>query len=384
MQLLKSLLLISISILCYFIGWGISNSAVADENTLIIERFPAQVGNSREYRRTFYSVVYDTLYKDTTEYLTLDSLHEEFQDIDTVKGWECYRLYSLLFESGDTFPTVVWDAHPDTAFLGIAYLTSVQSPGKRTRNTNFKLGKQFFSSMDELRHYLFQIRNFPFGRLELDTGFWDPPIKVFVFPLSVGRSWIATTNPWLDERQVIEESFVVVPAGSFLTLKIKVTWHGWDMEFYQWISENGIVKDSLYARAIATNEQGEIIGYIEAYDKYELLDYKTDVKESIVENSIPKNFSLEQNYPNPFNPTTKIQFKVGSLEFGRPLHTTLKIYNILGQLVKTLVDEEKLPGNYNINWNGKDDSGEEVASGIYFYQLKAKDYTDTKKMVLLR
>jgi flagellar hook assembly protein FlgD len=67
-----------------------------------------------------------------------------------------------------------------------------------------------------------------------------------------------------------------------------------------------------------------------------------------------------------------------------PIHTTLKVYNVKGQLVRTLVDEEKLSGNYNIIWDGKDNSGKEVSSGIYFYQLKTKDYTDTKKMVLVR
>jgi flagellar hook assembly protein FlgD len=67
-----------------------------------------------------------------------------------------------------------------------------------------------------------------------------------------------------------------------------------------------------------------------------------------------------------------------------PLHTALKVYNILGQLVRTLVDEEKVPGNYEINWDGNDESGKEVGSGIYFYQLRTRDYTDTKKMVLLR
>jgi hypothetical protein len=107
-----------------------------------------------------------------------------------------------------------------------------------------------------------------------------------------------------------------------------------------------------------------------------------DVKEP--EPAVPSHFELSQNYPNPFNPTTKIQFRVGSLEFRDPLNTTLKIYNILGQIVRTLVDEEKAPGNYNVVWDGKDDSGKEVSSGIYFYQLKTADYTFTKKMVLLR
>jgi parallel beta-helix repeat protein len=102
--------------------------------------------------------------------------------------------------------------------------------------------------------------------------------------------------------------------------------------------------------------------------------------------NLPVEFELPQNYPNPFNPSTNILFSVYGSQFTvhSPIHTTLKIYNIKGQLVKTLVDEEKLPGDYNIIWDGKDNSGKEVSSGIYFYQLKTKDYTDTKKMVLVR
>jgi hypothetical protein len=100
----------------------------------------------------------------------------------------------------------------------------------------------------------------------------------------------------------------------------------------------------------------------------------------------PFAFELEQNYPNPFNPTTTIPFRAGSLELvaRSPIHTTLTIYNILGQKVKTLVDEDKLPGNYQVVWDGKDQRGNEVSSGIYFYQLKAGNYKETKKMSLLR
>ncbi|HVP35373.1 MAG TPA: FlgD immunoglobulin-like domain containing protein, partial [Terriglobales bacterium] len=83
---------------------------------------------------------------------------------------------------------------------------------------------------------------------------------------------------------------------------------------------------------------------------------------------------------------TTIPYRVGGSQFmvHGPSRTTLKIYNILGQLVRTLVDEEKAPGNYRVIWEGKDNSGKQVGSGIYFYQLKTKDYTATKKMVLLR
>jgi len=101
---------------------------------------------------------------------------------------------------------------------------------------------------------------------------------------------------------------------------------------------------------------------------------------------LPRAFALSQNYPNPFNPSTTIPFRVDGLRFivNSPIHTTLVVYNILGQKVRTLLDEEKLPGNHKVIWDGKDDYGKEVASGIYLYQLRTKDYTDTKKMLLLK
>ncbi|MFH0931376.1 MAG: FlgD immunoglobulin-like domain containing protein, partial [Candidatus Zixiibacteriota bacterium] len=110
----------------------------------------------------------------------------------------------------------------------------------------------------------------------------------------------------------------------------------------------------------------------------------TEVEE--IPDLLPHSFTLSQNYPNPFNPSTTIPFQVYGSQFivHSPIHTTLKIYNIRGQLVRTLVDEEKLQGDYNVIWDGKDNSGKDVTSGIYFYQLKTDNATTTKKMVLLR
>jgi hypothetical protein len=89
---------------------------------------------------------------------------------------------------------------------------------------------------------------------------------------------------------------------------------------------------------------------------------------------IPTTYSLEQNYPNPFNPATTFSFKIPYSSF-----VILKVYNILGQEVATLVDEEMQPGSYEVRW---DASG--MASGVYLYRLQAKDFIDTKKLVLLR
>jgi hypothetical protein len=100
---------------------------------------------------------------------------------------------------------------------------------------------------------------------------------------------------------------------------------------------------------------------------------------------LPKSFSLGQNYPNPFNPTTTIRFEIG-IGGGtqQSVQTTLRVYNILGQRVKTLVDEPKSPGIYYQTWDGKDEQGNKVSSGVYFYQLRAGGYNQTKKMVLLK
>jgi len=93
-------------------------------------------------------------------------------------------------------------------------------------------------------------------------------------------------------------------------------------------------------------------------------------------------FTLSQNTPNPFNPVTKIQYRVGNDQMA--VHVNLEIYNILGQKVRTLVSEPKRSGIHETVWDGKDDNGEEAVSGIYFYRLTAGDFSETKKMLLLR
>ena len=87
------------------------------------------------------------------------------------------------------------------------------------------------------------------------------------------------------------------------------------------------------------------------------------------ETVLPGTYTLSQNYPNPFNPTTDIRYQIAD---GRSsIHTTLKIYNLLGQEVRTLVDGEREAGYYTVTWNGKDYHGQDVSSGVYFYRLKS-------------
>lgn len=93
-------------------------------------------------------------------------------------------------------------------------------------------------------------------------------------------------------------------------------------------------------------------------------------------------FSLSPNYPNPFNPSTLISYRLPVIGF-----VTLKVFDILGREVATLVNEEKPAGEYEVEFNAASlpsRSGSALTSGIYFYQLKAGQYSETKKMVLIR
>jgi len=94
---------------------------------------------------------------------------------------------------------------------------------------------------------------------------------------------------------------------------------------------------------------------------------------------LPSRFYLSANYPNPFNPTTTISY-----EIARPSHVRLDVYNAAGQLVRVLVDSRKSEGRYRMEWDGLDTRGMQAASGVYFYRLKAGEFEQTRKMVLVR
>jgi hypothetical protein len=119
----------------------------------------------------------------------------------------------------------------------------------------------------------------------------------------------------------------------------------------------------------------------EQYDHYKTLIYSTSVVSSSknVNNNIPDKYKLNQNYPNPFNPSTTIEY-----EITKPDNVKINIYDVTGRLVKELVKEQKNTGKYSTVWNGKDNFGNMVASGNYFYQIISGDFVQAKKMILLK
>jgi hypothetical protein len=104
----------------------------------------------------------------------------------------------------------------------------------------------------------------------------------------------------------------------------------------------------------------------------------TDVTEDEL-SGLPNDFALSQNYPNPFNPSSMIDYSLSNRSYVR-----LEVFNLVGELVVTLVDEVKSPGRYSVVWNGRDQSGKPVPSGVYLYRLQTGSFTASKKMMLLK
>jgi hypothetical protein len=101
--------------------------------------------------------------------------------------------------------------------------------------------------------------------------------------------------------------------------------------------------------------------------------------DDVTGSELPTKFDLRQNYPNPFNPTTRIEFDVPTKS-----HVKLTVYNVLGQAVNTLVNEEMAPGNKVVTWDGDSQTGVKVSSGMYFYKIEADGFVSTKKMLLVK
>jgi len=115
-------------------------------------------------------------------------------------------------------------------------------------------------------------------------------------------------------------------------------------------------------------------GGVDSLAKSFTIDTSPPVNVELENDHLPSNFTLSQNYPNPFNPVTKIKYSIPKTSF-----VNITVYDVLGREIKTLVNEEKTPGNYEVEFNA---SG--LPSGVYFYRILAGSFSETKKLILLK
>ncbi|MBP9192949.1 MAG: T9SS type A sorting domain-containing protein, partial [Ignavibacteria bacterium] len=155
------------------------------------------------------------------------------------------------------------------------------------------------------------------------------------------RYYNKTANSWI--REVIDISSI---AGGSTSLKIR----------FSLISNGSVTADGIYI------------------DDIKLTGYNVTPTGIVNNNEIPAQYSLSQNYPNPFNPNTVINYQIKNQE-----NVSIKIYDMLGKVVMTLVNENQTAGNYSVSFDGS-----RLSSGLYYYKLQSGDFSDTKKMLLVK
>jgi lysophospholipase L1-like esterase len=136
---------------------------------------------------------------------------------------------------------------------------------------------------------------------------------------------------------------------------------------------------------------------VEAVDSHELVTESTETYRFLVllgtgisdggggRNALPRVFALSQNYPNPFNPSTSIRYDIPvGASIGDRVPVLLQIFTLRGQLIKTLENDRKSLGSHVVHWDGRNDRGESIGSGVYLYRIQAGTFSATKKMVVLK
>ncbi len=224
----------------------------------------------------------------------------------------------------------------------------------------------------------------------LSHGNWENRWKVSITNKHI--RWTVKTNMGIKD---LDSETELVKNNLY---NVTVLYNGNDYEIYingeldAFTSFSGLILttpiDLMIGQVLPANPQYNFKGVLDDIRIYNyalsyssiksLYDFVTDIEDN-QEVVLPKNFGLTQNFPNPFNNQTNIEFQISSQS-----SIKLEIFNILGQKVKTLIDEDKSPGYYAIQWNGKNDLSDSMNSGIYFIKFSTGKFTETKKMTLLK
>jgi photosystem II stability/assembly factor-like uncharacterized protein len=194
------------------------------------------------------------------------------------------------------------------------------------------------------------------------TTIFNPPLNAIAIPWtdSLSKGYAVGNSGTILKTYDLGESWNPQQSGTVVKLN--------DVQIYWWY------KDTVFV----VGDEGTILRSFSGGEP---------VNNVAEENELPKKFKLEQNYPNPFNPSTKIKFSIPSVIASGAKQSqlvTLKVFDVLGNEIATLVNEELLPGEYEVEFN--DHSGEvrNLTSGVYFYTLKAGGFVQTKKMILMK
>ncbi|MDI6804574.1 MAG: T9SS type A sorting domain-containing protein [Bacteroidota bacterium] len=166
---------------------------------------------------------------------------------------------------------------------------------------------------------------------------------------------------------------VIVVINNAISQNSQVVWSSFNMGYANSTQSNTMVKSVVGQNFVGTSQQSntQVISGFLADTLFRSIS--VGVKE---QKELPTEYSLSQNYPNPFNPTTTIRYDLPTAS-----HVVLKVYNVLGQEVATLINEQKTVGKHSFEFRASDF---ELSSGVYFYRLVAGEFVSVKKFILVR
>jgi len=223
------------------------------------------------------------------------------------------------------------------------------------------------------------------ARIVAGNVFPNPPTDPSPYPAYFRQSSQISGHVWVDTPDDLGAVSMVF-SGEFtpvLEQDHMEMMYGWDSGFtrvliYSLEEGNSIDEDGLLL-SDAFNVELVFVRTATYYSQpvNSVIDQSTDVDED--QDNLPTSFALDQNYPNPFNPVTTIAYQVP-----QPAHVLIDIFNVSGQRVRTLVNRTQAAGNHMVDWDGKDNLGRAVSSGMYIYRMAAGEFTQSKKMVLLK
>lgn len=343
---------------------------------LTLEAQNLETCSSNVRRRTQYKVYYDDVQLSKK---VVDNFQDDFESnrLDLAK-WDVYDNGIPYFENGALILTSNFSDSVKTSIqsdfnfhygrLDIAALSSHWQSSLSDSTIDTSIGLEIYY---DGCHDGIVVTNGNLGILKSTPDLsgkcsGDPPQRYFKIPKwdSLKVSANKYTILWQENKVdllingTLVVSHVSIPSEIIPNRSMKIRLNcNVDLDPY---ANNGVIKDTL---------------------KVDYVCYDTSFPVSVSQNesSIPKDFSLSQNFPNPFNPETIISYQVP-----KPVKVIIDIYNVLGQKVRTLVDGEMIEGAHSVKWDGKDDFGKHVSSGIYLYRITAGEFIQTKKMMLFR
>jgi Secretion system C-terminal sorting domain len=295
-------------------------------------------------------------YPDTAFIINIDPANTPFADSFPSATHAQYVYYQSL--SGDTSTNYTYFKLTPDSLIILGYAAHIVSSGMDTNIVTFN-------------HQIAAILPITYGtsfsasRDSLNTGMGTYEITTKIVYYDAFGSIIMTNGTFNTIREMDVVQTDTYQNDSLVNSK---TIHN-----FSWITKDNVI----FNASIDTSSQisGNVTLYVAALDLIET--YPNAVNESI--SNVPENFQLFQNYPNPFNPSTAISYQIPQSSF-----VTLEIFNVLGQKISTLVNANQMTGKHTVTWNGRDSFGKEVSTGIYFYRIKAGNFSSTKKMILLR